>query len=352
MGLQTIFAHCLNAFLISLALCVVMGRFALRIGFVDIPDSRKRHDAPVPLVGFAVFLAFASSLILVGEGPTAFAGLFAGLAAIVLVGVVDDKLDLRAPWKLLGQILCVAVVIRLGGTHIVSAGNIYHGAELDLKQWALPVTIFAMVGMINAINMIDGLDGLAGGISLGSLACFAAAAALLGRFDQLLLILLLGGSLLGFLVLNLRHPWRRRASVFLGDSGSMMLGLVLAVVAINLSQQKSQSISPIAALWICGLPVIDTVSLIIRRLAAGQNPMASDRRHLHYLLVEAGFSVGQTVAMLAAVNLAMGAIGLLGWYLGISDEIMLASFGVPLWVHGVFISFMQQRNASWKRVSH
>ncbi len=345
-------AHFLNAFLLSLALCLVMGQLATRFGFVDIPTLRKRHESPVPLVGFALFLAFAGSLLLLDRIPADFSGLWAGMAAIALVGLADDKFDLRAPMKLAAQLLCVAGVVYLSDIRITDVGNIDHGRTLMLGTWSIPFTIFAMVGMINAVNMIDGLDGLAGGVSLGSLACFAIAALSLDRTGDLFFILLLGGSVLGFLILNLRHPWRRRACVFLGDSGSMMLGLALAFVAIRLSQMNDASISPVAALWICGLPVIDTLSLIVRRLALGQNPMLSDRRHLHYLLLEAGLSVSQTVGLLVSINLAMGAIGLFGWYEGVSDQAMLAGLAIPLWIHTTFVFFNRPRIEPWKRTSH
>ncbi len=338
-GLRNIVAHCLNAFLMSLVLSLAMAKLARRFGFVDVPTSRKKHEGPIPLVGAAVFLAFSASSLLVVQPPPGIVGFLVGLAMIVLIGLADDKMDLRAQYKLLAQVVSVAIIVSSGDLLIVSAGDLNHGQPLLLGEWAVPVTIFAAVGMINAINMVDGLDGLAGGISLASLIWFAVAAQLLGRYDDLLVILVLACSVLGFLVLNIRNPWRLRAAVFLGDSGSMMLGLALTFVAVSLSQQPKLALSPIAVLWICGLPVIDTLSLIMRRLAAGRNPMASDRQHLHYLMLDSGFTVGQTVALLIGINLLLGAVGVVGWHLAVPDRILFLGLTVPISLHAWFVGY-------------
>jgi UDP-GlcNAc:undecaprenyl-phosphate GlcNAc-1-phosphate transferase len=351
-GLRNIAAHCLNAFLISLVLSLAMEKLARRFGFVDVPTSRKKHEGSIPLVGLAVFLAFSASSLLVSQRPPGVVGLFVALTMIVLIGLVDDKMDLRAPYKLLAQVISVAVIAWSGDLLIVSAGNLDHGQPLMLGQWAFPVTIFAVVGMINAINMIDGLDGLAGGISLTSLIWFAAAAQLLGRFDEFLVILVLACSVLGFLVLNIRNPWRLRAAVFLGDSGSMMLGLALAFVAVSLSQHSEFALSPIAVLWICGLPIIDTLSLIVRRLAAGHNPMASDRQHLHYLMLDSGFTVSQTVVLLIGINIVLGAIGVVGWHLEVPDRILLLGLMAPISLHTWFVGYGRKHQPGIAHLSH
>ena len=336
---RSVATHCLNAFLISFVLSLAMGNLATRFGLVDVPTGRKKHDAPVPLVGLAIFLAFAVSSLLIGQHLPGILGLLAGLAMIVLIGIVDDRMDLRASHKLLAQVIIVFVIALSNGPLIANIGNLNHGQPLLLGGWSIPVTIFAVVGIINAMNMIDGLDGLAGGISLASLLWFAAAALLLGQTADLLLILVLACCILGFLVLNMRHPWRRRAAVFLGDGGSMMLGLGLAFVAITLSQHPKSALSPVAVLWICGLPIIDTLSLIVRRFAAGQNPMSSDRQHLHYLLLDSGFSVTETVTLLIGINIVLGAVGVLGSHLRVPDSILLFGLMAPISLHAWFTSF-------------
>jgi UDP-GlcNAc:undecaprenyl-phosphate GlcNAc-1-phosphate transferase len=198
----------------------------------------------------------------------------------------------------------------------------------------MPLTIIAIVGLINAFNMIDGIDGLAGSLSVIALLWFAVAAGLVGLRGELLVALLMAFCVLGFLAFNLRHHWRRRACVFLGDAGSMMLGAVLAFLAIALSQHNGgDALPPVTALWICAVPIIDTGSLIVRRLAAGVSPFSSDRQHLHHLMIDAGLSVNQVVTILSITSAVCGGIGVFGWLLGLADAAMLAALVVPTGLH-------------------
>jgi UDP-GlcNAc:undecaprenyl-phosphate GlcNAc-1-phosphate transferase len=325
--------NCVNGFLLSVVLILVMEKVAVRLGLVDIPTSRKNHQGRVPMVGVAVFVAFAVSAILLQQRPSGFLSFMSGLTGLVALGLLDDRLNLRALVKLIAQIACVALMVLPSKTLIWHVGALLGGDHLLLEQWAVPVTIIAIVGLINAYNMIDGVDGLAGSLSLVALLWFAVAAAMIGLQDHLLLALLVAFCVIGFLVFNLRHHWRRRASVFLGDAGSMMLGAVLAFLAIGLSQHEVGQLSPIAAVWICAVPIIDTISLAIRRLAGGRNPFSSDRQHLHHLMLDAGLTVNQVVASLSITSGILGGIGVLGWYLGVPDSVMLLGLAVPVGAH-------------------
>ena len=326
--------NCMNGFLLSFALVMTMQRFASRIGLLDIPTARKKHQGHVPMVGAGLFVAIAVSALLLDQRPSGFASFMMGLAALVVLGVFDDRLNLRASVKLVAQIGCVALMVLPSQTLLLKTGGLFSGSYSLQLYWAVPVTIVAMVGLINAYNMIDGIDGLAGSLIVVALLWFAIAAGLVGLRGELLLALLVAFCVSGFLVFNLRHHWRLRAAVFLGDSGSTMLGAVLAFLAIALSQRSAVgALSPVAALWICAVPVIDTGSLIVRRLAAGRSPFSSDRQHLHHLMLDAGLSVNQVVTILSVVSVLCGAFGVLGWYFGISDRVLLAAFVVPVGVH-------------------
>jgi UDP-GlcNAc:undecaprenyl-phosphate/decaprenyl-phosphate GlcNAc-1-phosphate transferase len=325
--------NCINGFLLSVVLILVMEKIATRIGFVDVPTSRKNHDGHVPMVGVAVFIAFAVSAVLLQQRPSGFASFMIGLASLVVLGLVDDRMNLRASVKFMAQIACVALMVLPGKTLIWHAGVLLGGDYLLLQQWAVPVTIIAVVGLINAYNMIDGIDGLAGSLSLVALLWFAAAAGMIGLQDQMLLALLVAFCVVGSLAFNLRHRWRIRAAVFLGDAGSMMLGAVLAFLAIGLSQHDGERLSPVAALWICAVPIIDTLSLAVRRMAAGRSPFSSDRQHLHHLMLDAGLTVNQVVASLSVVSGILGGVGVVGWYLGIPDTVMLLGLIVPVGTH-------------------
>ena len=334
--MPSVTVHCMNAFLLSVVATIVMVNVAPRIGLVDVPAGRKRHDGRIPLVGAGVFVAFCIASRFLQQQPDGFPLMLIGMALIVLLGVFDDIRDLRALFRLGAQCGIVALVVVPNGLLIRNAGPLLGDQPILLLQWALPVTIFAVVGMVNALNLIDGLDGLAGGISIVALMWFTLAAALLGVAEELPLLLVLCSCILGFLVFNFRHPWRARAAAFLGDGGSMMLGLALAFTAISLTQRSGRELPPVTALWICALPVIDTLSLIFRRLGAGDNIFAADRRHLHHLLLDTGLSVSHTVLILVAVSAALGGFGIAGWLLGVSDRFMLLGLTVPLALHSWF----------------
>jgi UDP-GlcNAc:undecaprenyl-phosphate GlcNAc-1-phosphate transferase len=326
-------SNCINGFLLSVVLILLMEKIAARVGLVDIPTERKNHDGHVPMVGVALFVAFAVSTVLLQQRPSGFVSFMIGLAALVLLGLLDDRLNLRASIKFIAQIACVALMILPSNTVIWHLGAIWGSEHLLSLQWAAPVTIIAIVGLINAYNMIDGIDGLAGSLSVVALLWFAVAAGMIGLQDELLLALLVAFCVIGFLVFNLRHRWRSHASVFLGDAGSMMLGAVLAFLAIGLSQHDGDRLSPVAALWICAVPIIDTASLAVRRLAAGRSPFSSDRQHIHHLMLDAGLSVSEVVATLSILSAVLGGIGVFGWYLGVSDSMMLFGLVVPVSAH-------------------
>ncbi|WP_119302664.1 MraY family glycosyltransferase [Dongia deserti] len=343
---------CINAFLLSMVLISMFQRLAVPLGLIDVPTVRKNHNGHIPLVGLAVFSAFAISALLLKEQPEGFASFLTGLALLVVVGALDDAFDIRPLIKLLAQIACAVMMLLPGETMIWNLGAIFGDGPVELHLFAVPVTIIAVVGLVNAVNMIDGVDGLAGSLSLTALMWFAIAASILSLDPELSIALVAGCCIVAFLGFNLRHPWRARAIVFLGDSGSMMLGAVLGFLAIRLSQHSAgPSLSPAAALWICAIPVIDTLSLAIRRIAAGRSPFSSDRQHLHHLLLDAGLSVGQVVATLGTIAAFLGAIGLGGWYAGVPDAILLLGLTGPVAVHIWFVRYGRTHlGATWNAI--
>jgi UDP-GlcNAc:undecaprenyl-phosphate GlcNAc-1-phosphate transferase len=206
---------------------------------------------------------------------------------------------------------------------------------------AAPLTVFAVVGLINSVNMIDGMDGLAGSVALVALGWYGAAAMLSGLESQAIMAWLLCGAVAGFLALNLRLPWQPRARVFLGDAGSTLLGFTLAWFAIDLTQGPFRTMPPIAALWVVLLPLADTVSLMARRRARGQSAFHADREHIHHFLLAKGFSVSQSLAILVGVSTLFGAIGVLGWRLGVPEPVQFYAFA------GLFFGYHGWIKRSW-----
>jgi len=311
------------AFFLSLFLIHNLRRPAVNLGLVDIPGGRKAHDGHVPLVGgVGVFAAFALAALLLPQDLGAYRGLFFGMALLLIAGVLDDLHDLRAGRKLLAQVVAALMLVGWGGHVIPDLGGWPLLGTLELGLLAVPFTLLCVVGLVNAVNMMDGVDGLAGGVTLVILAWLVGAAVAAGDGGQAALPGLLAATVVGFLVFNFPHPWRRCASVFMGDAGSLLLGFAVAWFAVDLADAPQDPVPPLTIAWILALPVFDALTLMVRRVHKGQSPMAADREHLHHIFQRAGFTTRGTVYVLMTIVLLMGAIGMAGWWLAVPAWVM------------------------------
>ena len=315
------------AFIVTALLIAVLQPFARRVGLTDKPAQRKQHVDEVPLVGGIAIYGGVSAALVTGYllVPETFPGslLLAWSVAsllMVAVGAYDDFRELSPAVRFAAQIVAALIMIYWGGVLLKDVGAIGPAGEwLNLRWLAVPFTVFAAVGIINAINMCDGLDGLSGNLTLVTLLCLGLADTIWGNSAQLPLINVMSAGIAGFLLFNQRMLWRSKAAVFLGDAGSMMLGLYLAWAAIAISQGDNRALSPSATLWFLIIPVYDTIRVMLRRLLNGQSPFAADARHLHHLLVKSGLSVSVTIAVICMAAMAGGFIGLLATALGVPE---------------------------------
>ena len=260
---------------------------ATNYGLLDHPDERKHHQEAIPLVGgLAMTFAIAVSAAWQLAGTDIFWGLFVSISLIVLVGALDDRTGLPVWFRFLAQGIAALIMALFAGAQLASLGDLLGFGPVALGTAALPFTIFSAVGMANAINLSDGMDGLAGGLALVATAVLAVAAYLSGRENTLVVLLILGGALIGFLSFNMRLPWQRRARVFMGDSGSLML----------------------------------------RRMLKGRSPFHPGRDHLHHILLRVGYSDSQVVHFIHLVAVGCGLIGFAGWRGGVPDALMFYGF--------------------------
>lgn len=311
------------AFLATILLIVVLRPVALRIGLIDRPNARKAHSGEIPLIGgLAIFFAILISLVgsaWWGGHTLAESGILSFMVAtgvLVLVGALDDMRGLSPAIRFPVQIVASLIMVYGAGVILQDLGALtWSGDALSLGWLAVPFTVFVSVGMINAINMADGLDGLSGNLTLVLLAGLGVANSIWGDTGHLEMLNIVSGAVAGFLVFNQRNFWLNKAWVFLGDAGSMMLGLALAWAAIDLADVNARVVSPAAILWFLAIPVFDTVSLMCRRIARGQSPFHADSEHLHHLFVKAGFTVGETIAYICFLAACGCIVGLMvTWY--------------------------------------
>ena len=344
----------LTALVLALVAIRVLQRWAPRLGLMDRPGGRKAHQRPTPVVGgVGIGIAFALSvpwLIAAQPALVDWWPLAAGMAVLLLAGLVDDARGLASGPKFLVQGLVAVAAMVWGGVELAALGTWPSGATAGLGPLILPFTLLALVGFVNAFNMIDGVDGLAGSTAVVMLGLLAVAAVLAAAPEVALLAGTLLAAVLGFLVFNLRSPLRRRASVFLGDAGSLMLGLAIVWLAIDVSQRPGAAVSPLGIAWILVLPVVDTLSLMIRRILRGQNPFHPDRNHLHHILGRAGFSVGQCAMVYAGLTLALGLAGLSASLIGVPDVLLAGLLVMVTMGHYFFVRYAWRSIRGLKRL--
>ncbi len=305
------------SFIIAAGLVPALKRPARHFGLVDVPCRRKRHSGAIPLTGgLAIFFGFLPAFLLNGPFLAPYATLASGMLFLLVVGLLDDFVDIRALLKLVCQVAVATAMVLIGGLEITQFGMPFGESVgvIGLGPFSIPFTIACVVFMINAFNMADGLDGLAGGMGFFVLLLLAFIGWLDGASTTLITVcLILATAVLGFLIYNMQSPFRKRASAFMGDAGSMMLGFAIAWLAIKIVESEGSSVYPITIAWLLLLPATDTLALFFRRLSLGRSPLAADRAHFHYILRRCGLSVRNTVRIIHLLVVTSGTIGILAW---------------------------------------
>jgi UDP-GlcNAc:undecaprenyl-phosphate GlcNAc-1-phosphate transferase len=316
-ALGPIIAVFVVAALLSFTLTPQIRRIVLRYRIVDRPGLRRINLKPIPRSGglavAAAFLAVAGLFLLVNDSatlivvppsmrPLGVVALLLGGAVAAALGALDDLLDLRARWQLLGQFGLAAGAVGLGiGIDIIN-NPFGPGTIVFPRLVAIAFTIFWIVGMINSINWIDGLDGLSSGVAIIA-AVTLGLISLSTRVNQPLIAVLcfvLAGALFGFLRWNF-HP----ATIFSGTSGVQFVGYTLAVLSILGAAKVA------VALLVLGVPIIDTFWIIVRRLSQGRSPFTPDRQHIHHRLLDLGLSHRQTVLVIYGVCTGLAVLALI-----------------------------------------
>jgi len=292
----------LSAFVIAFVLMPLVIKLAYIVKAVDRPESRKVHAHNMPrLGGMAIFISFLLGISILGLYRGPFTGIILGSCLIFLVGMLDDILQISAWIKLVGQIAAAVTAVYFGVV-VNFVTNPFDGM-LNLGLFSIPLTILWIVGITNAINLIDGLDGLAAGVSAIAAATMGIIAFMQGQLEVGLASLVLVAAVLGFLPYNF-HP----ARTFMGDGGSNFLGFILACLATMGTAKSAALISLLVPLVILGIPILDTLFAIVRRINNRAHIFMPDKDHLHHRLMALGMSHRHTVLLIYAISLIFGAI--------------------------------------------
>lgn len=324
------------SFALTIAAILVLLSLAPRLGLLDLPDHRKHHDGAIPNVGGLALYVVLMALFITGTASSdATTPLLIAATIITLIGAIDDRNSINPYWRLLVQIIVALIVVYGADLRLEHLGSItLSGERIYLGPFDSTVTVIGIVGVINAVNFIDGLDGLAGGLTLiATVGLWVLFAATGGTAPDL--IPLLAGGLAAFMLFNARWFGRKKAALFLGDAGSTLLGLLMAWLMIDHTQGENSLISPVVALWLLAIPLIDILVIIVRRVTMGRSPFHPDREHIHHALKGITNSDKSAVAIIHVSAIATASIGVLGqlyhWPKNIMFYLFIALFLVTLY---------------------
>jgi UDP-GlcNAc:undecaprenyl-phosphate GlcNAc-1-phosphate transferase len=347
-----IYKHLFTVLVISFSLAFVLTplyiKIANRLKIFDMPDKRKLHRAPTPtLGGIVIYFSFSITILITSfllrqdsnlELLLYLPGILIGSLVLVIFGILHDTREMAPPIKLFGQIM-VALIIFFSGIRIESVTNPFGGQIELFYPLSLLVTVIWIVALINAINLIDGLDGLAAGITaIASLVLFFISLAK-DDISSMFLCLVLFGSCLGFLRYNF-YP----AKIFMGDTGSMFLGLILGIISIQGINKMAITVALMIPITVLAIPIYDTALSIFRRFISKKDIFKPDREHIHYRLLNMGITHRHVVLLLYFICIYFGILA----FLFILIPIEFAFILLVLLTMGVFmgikaIGFIERR---------
>jgi len=320
----TLFLLPLLAGVAALLLILVLTPFAEKMQWVDRPGQRKHHREPVPMVGgLAIYLVMLAGFMLF-QPPEKLAWVLFGTTLLVVVGFLDDVLELGVKLRLFVQVVATICVMVGAGLSVQAIGlSVVPFQELGVV--GLIFTVFAVVGLTNAFNLVDGIDGLAAGHFLVGLGCLAGLQLLtVGGLVQSEWFIVLFSAVFAFWLVNMSLTPLK--PVFLGDAGSLLVGFTMSWVLIYMTQQPVSAIEPVAALWCVTLPVFDTLAVVWRRIRRGQSPFTPDRAHLHLRMVDRGIGPISSLTAILAASVVINTFGIWLTYTA-SPELGLAAYG-------------------------
>ncbi|MFQ2243199.1 UDP-N-acetylglucosamine--undecaprenyl-phosphate N-acetylglucosaminephosphotransferase [Aeromonas enteropelogenes] len=330
-------------FITAFFLLFFLRKLAKKINLVDRPNERKKHQGVIPLVGgISIYLTILLALWY-RPGLIVNADIYVLCSSVlVIMGAIDDKYDVDYRIRLVVQILISCAMIFGAGLSLKSLGGLLFGYELILGPLGYIVTVFAVLGAINAFNMVDGIDGLLGGLTIttfGGLAYinYVDGQLLLARFCILMMIVVTP-----YIILNIGFPFGTRRKVFMGDAGSMLIGFTVIWVLLQGTQGPKAQMYPVTALWLIAVPLMDMITIMIRRIRKGGSPFRPDREHLHHICMRAGLSPLQSLFFICSLGSIFALIGIVLESLNIPELVSFILFVL------FFLLYIWGVNSIWR----
>ena len=328
-------------FLLTLAAIFILIPVANKIGLVDKPQGRKQHVGAIPLIGgISIFTGVALTLSWFGlPMDTHWYYLLCG-GTIVVLGVFDDFLDLSVKLRLCAQVIIALVMMYGLQLYVGNLGDLLGTGDIKLGYIGIPFTVIAVIAAINAFNMIDGIDGLAGMLSGVSFVSLTLMMGVGGQLEHAVLPMVLVFAIIPYLLFNLDLVGKGKGKIFMGDAGSMLIGLSVIWLLIIGSQSDSASFRPVTALWVIAIPLMDMVAIMIRRMRKGQSPFMADREHLHHIFLRLGLNSRQSLVIITSLASMLATIGVVGEYLLVPDLVMLLLFLLMFAIYSLSLQYI------------
>lgn len=335
MNLLNVSAELFGIFLFTMAFLFFARKVAKKIGLVDKPDFRKRHQGLIPLVGGISVYAGICFTFAIADYYLPNARLYLLCAGVlVFIGALDDRFDISVKIRAIVQAIIGIVMMLKGGLYLKSLGYILGPWEMILGPFGYFLTLFAVWAAINAFNMVDGIDGLLGGLSCVSFGAMGIIFWFDGQLSLAIWCFAMIAAILPYILLNL-GVLGRRYKVFMGDAGSTLIGFTIIWILLETTQGKTHPISPVTALWLIAIPLMDMVAVMYRRLRKGMSPFSPDRQHIHHLIIRAGFTSRQAFVLITLAATILAIFGVAAEYSGVVPEWgMLALFLLAFILYG------------------
>ncbi|EBQ5841998.1 UDP-N-acetylglucosamine--undecaprenyl-phosphate N-acetylglucosaminephosphotransferase [Salmonella enterica subsp. enterica serovar Brandenburg] len=338
MKLLTALSELISIFLFTTIFIFLARKVAIKIGLVDKPNFRKRHQGVIPLVGGISVFAGICFMFGLSDYYIPHLSLYLICAGVlVFVGAMDDRFDISVKIRAVVQAVIAVVMMVIAKLHLGSLGYIFGPWELVLGPFGYFLTLFAVWAAINAFNMVDGIDGLLGGLSSVSFAAMGLILWFDGQTSLAMWCFAMIAAILPYIMLNL-GILGRRYKVFMGDAGSTLIGFTVIWLLLETTQGKTHSISPVTALWIIAIPLMDMVAIMYRRLRKGMSPFSPDRQHIHHLVMRAGFTSRQAFVLITLAAAILAGVGVTAEYSHFVPEwVMLVLFLLAFFLYGYSI---------------
>lgn len=334
----------LVAFMAVFGLVFVLRPMALNVGLVDKPCNRKQHKGHIPLVGgLAIYVAITLCSFVLTPFNEHYKLYLLSTSFMVLIGALDDYHDIDARLRLIAQFLIGSLMVFGADLYISSLGDVFGLGVVELGIWGPLFTVLAVVTCINAFNMTDGVDGLVGTLSLNSIFSIGVLATLSDLAFNTSVTSMFVGAVVAFLFFNLGFFKQGRYKIFMGDAGSMLMGLTIIWLLTYTTSGEDAIIRPITAIWLIAIPLMDMFSVILRRVIAGHSPLRASRDHLHHLILDRGYSnIGATI-FIGIISALFCVIGIWSELADVAESTMTLLFLMIFVLYNALASSLTKR---------